>query len=61
MNLHFTSHSLPISCRSDEDLRQFQRAAILELNEDVLLNNIRHFLLMLLPLVYLLLQLSDLL
>lgn len=61
MNLDFTRESLAVQRRADKDLRKLDRPATLDLRENILLNDIRHFLLLLLALVNLLLEIGDLL
>ena len=60
VNFNFTRQPLAIERRPHEDLGQPVRASTLHLDEGILLNDISHFFLLLLTLVHLLFQVSDL-
>ena len=61
MDLDLSGQALAIQCRPNESLRQFIGSPSPDLNKLVLLDNICHLLLLLLPLVGLFLELGDLL
>lgn len=61
MYLDLSGETFAIQSRSDENLWKSQWPSSLDLLENVLLDNVSHFLLLLFTLVDLLLQISDLL
>lgn len=61
MNLHLSSQTLAIQRRPHKCFSHLNRPAILEFNKVVLLDDVRHFLLLLFTLVGFLLQIGDLL
>ena len=61
VDLNFTRKPLSVKGRSDEDFRKAVRSAALDLLKSVLLNDIRHFFLLLLAFVNLLFKVGNLL
>ena len=60
MDLNLTRQSLAIQCGTNKHLRQFDRPAALNFDQDILLDDVRHFFLLLFALVHFLLEVSDL-
>ena len=61
VDLDLAWHALPVQRWTDEDLRQLRRPSALDLDEGVLLDDIRHLLLLLFALVDFLFEICDLL
>ena len=60
MNLHFSWKTFSIQRGPHEHLRQLGGASSLDLDKGILLDDVGHLLLLLLPLVHFLLQIRDL-